>query len=85
MAVVVSLQELVDEVKIIIDEHHVFLNKVTGKTATLTDENISAAESGGEGSKLPEMTVAMIEEFWMCHNKEKTKNEKRRLCHQYHR
>jgi hypothetical protein len=26
-----------------------------------------------EGSKLPEMTVAMIEEFWKRLNKEKTK------------
>jgi hypothetical protein len=42
---------LVDELKIITDEHHVFLNKVAGKPVTLTDENISAAESGGTGRK----------------------------------
>ena len=48
MAVVVSLRELVDELKIITDEHHVFLNKVTGKIVTLTDEDISAVESGDD-------------------------------------
>jgi hypothetical protein len=48
MAIVVSLRELVDELKIITDEHHVFLNKVTGKTVTLTDEDISAVESGDD-------------------------------------
>jgi len=48
MAVVVSLRELVDELKIITDEHHVFLNKATRKTVTLTDEDISAVESGDD-------------------------------------
>jgi hypothetical protein len=33
---------LVDELKITTDEQLVFLNKVTGKTVTLTDEDISA-------------------------------------------
>ena len=48
MADVVSLRELVDELKVITDEHHVFLNKATGKTVTLTDEDISAVESGDD-------------------------------------
>jgi hypothetical protein len=46
MANVVSLRELIDELKIVTDEHHVFLNKVTGEIVTLTDEDISAVESG---------------------------------------
>jgi hypothetical protein len=37
---------LIDELKIVTDEHHVFLNKVTGEIVTLTDEDISAVESG---------------------------------------
>ena len=45
MAVVVSLRELVDELKIITDEH---IGEITAVK---------------EGSNLPEMTVAMIEEF----------------------
>ena len=46
MVVVVSLRELVDELIVVTDEHHIFLNKVTGKIITLTDEDISIAESG---------------------------------------
>lgn len=45
MVAVVSLQELVDELIVITDEHHIFLNKVTGKITTLTDEDISIAEN----------------------------------------
>jgi hypothetical protein len=48
-AVVVSLRELVDELKIITDEPHVFLYKVAGKTVTLTDEDISADDRGITG------------------------------------
>ena len=48
MAVVVSLRELVDELKIVTDEHHVFLNKITGKVVTLTDEDISVVESSDD-------------------------------------
>lgn len=48
MAGVVSLRELVDELKIVTDGHHVFLNKITGKVVTLTEEDISAVESGDD-------------------------------------
>jgi hypothetical protein len=46
MVAVVSLQELVDELIVVTDEHHIFLNKATGKIITLTDEDISIAENG---------------------------------------
>jgi len=48
MPVVVSLRELVDELKIIMSEQHVYLNQVTGKIVTLTNDEISAVESGDD-------------------------------------
>jgi uncharacterized protein UPF0158 len=48
MAGVVSLRELVDELKIVTDEQHVFLNKITGKVVMLTEEDISTVESGDD-------------------------------------
>lgn len=62
MAVVVSLRELVDELKIITDEHHVFLNKVTGKTVTLTDEDISAVESGDDTAERQDWEQEVFEQ-----------------------
>ena len=90
MAAVVSLRELVDELKIITDERHVFLNKVTGKTVTLTDEDISAVESGDDIAERQDWKQEVFEQakevLWSDdYNKEKIKNEKRCLCHQYHR
>jgi hypothetical protein len=46
MAAVVSLRELVDELKVLTSEHHAFLNQVTGKIITITDEDIAAVENG---------------------------------------
>jgi hypothetical protein len=48
MPIVVSLRELVDELKIITSEQHVYLNQVTGGIVTLTDDDISAVESGDD-------------------------------------
>src|SRR3972149_4817507 len=62
MAIVVSLRELVDELKIITDEHHVFLNKVTGKTVTLTDEDISAVESGDDTAERQDWEQEVFEQ-----------------------
>ena len=62
MTIVVSLRELVDELKIITDEHHVFLNKVTGKTVTLTDEDISAVESGDDTAALQDREQEVFEQ-----------------------
>jgi len=89
MAIVVLLRELVDELKIITDEHHVFLNKVTGKTVMLTDEDISAVESGDDTAERQDWEQEVFEQanevLWSDDYKEKTKNEKRCICHQYHR
>lgn len=46
MAAVVSLRELVDELKILTSEHHAFLDQVTGKIIIITDEDISTVENG---------------------------------------
>ena len=62
MAVVVSLRELVDELKIITDEHHVFLNKATRKTVTLTDEDISAVESGDDTAERQDWEQEVFEQ-----------------------
>ncbi len=45
MAAVISLRELVDELKAVTSEHHVYLNQVTGKIVSLTDDDISAVEN----------------------------------------
>jgi hypothetical protein len=62
MAVVASLREFVDELKIITDEHQVFLNKVTGKTVTLTHEDISAVESGDDTAERQDWEQEVFEQ-----------------------
>ena len=48
MAVVVSLRDLVDELQMLSDESHVYLNKVTGKVITITDDDFAMAEHDNE-------------------------------------
>ncbi len=48
MAVVVSLRDLVNELQMLSDESHAYLNKVTGKIITITDDDFAIAEYGSE-------------------------------------
>ncbi len=62
MVAVVSLQELVDELIVITDEHHIFLNKATGKIITLTDEDISIAENGEDTEEQQDWQLDVFEQ-----------------------
>jgi hypothetical protein len=48
MATPVSLRNVVDEMQAGASELHVFLNKVSGEFATLTQEHIDAIEGGDD-------------------------------------
>ncbi|MBU2609619.1 MAG: UPF0158 family protein [Chloroflexi bacterium] len=48
MAIVVSLRDLVDELQTLSDESHVYLNKVTGKVITITNDDFAMAENDDE-------------------------------------
>ena len=62
MVAVVSLQELVDELIVATDEHHIFLNKITGKIITLTDEDISIVENGEVTEELQDWQQDIFEQ-----------------------
>jgi hypothetical protein len=52
--VVVSLRDFVDEMQTFSDEHHAYLNKITGELITITNEDIAVVESGDDYSDAPE-------------------------------
>jgi hypothetical protein len=52
--VVVSLRDFVDEMQPFSDEHHAYLNKITGELITITNEDIAVVESGDDYSDSPE-------------------------------
>ena len=54
MAVVVSLRDLVDELQTLSDESHVYLNKVTGKVITITDDDFAMARNADEFDEIEE-------------------------------
>ena len=54
MAVVVSLRDVVNEMDVMSDEFHAYLNKVTGELVTITDEEINAIENNDDWSEYPE-------------------------------
>jgi hypothetical protein len=45
MAIIVSLRDFVDEMQMLSDEHHAYLNKVTGELITITNDDITMAQS----------------------------------------
>jgi hypothetical protein len=45
MAIIVSLRDFVDEMQMLSDEHHAYLNKITGELITITDDNFTMAQS----------------------------------------
>jgi len=48
MKVIVSVQDIIDEMDVLSEEISAFLNKQTGELVTLTSEVLSAAEDGVE-------------------------------------
>jgi hypothetical protein len=54
MAVVVSLRDFVDEMDTFSDEHHAYLNKITGELITIANDDIAVIESGDDYSDDPE-------------------------------
>ncbi len=48
MAVIVSLRDLVDELQTLSDESHVYLNKVTGKVISITDDDFAMVRNAEE-------------------------------------
>ena len=54
MPLPVSLKAVVDELEMLIDESHAYLNKLTGEIVTLGDEESRAAEEGDDIDDYPE-------------------------------
>jgi len=54
MTVVVSLRDFVDEMQMLSDEEHAYLNKVTGELTTITNDDIAVIESGDDWRDYPE-------------------------------
>ena len=54
MVVVVSLRDVVDEMDVMNDEFHAYLNKETGELVTITDEEINAIENDDDWGEYPE-------------------------------
>jgi hypothetical protein len=54
MTVVVSLRDIVNEMDVMNDEFHAYLNKVTGELVTITNEDIEAIENDDDWSEYPE-------------------------------
>jgi hypothetical protein len=54
MSIVVSLRDVVNEIDVMSDEEHAYINKITGELVTLTSEEIEAIEEGTDWSKFPE-------------------------------
>ncbi len=54
MTIVVSLRDVVNEMDVMSDSFHAYLNKATGELVTITDEEIEAIESEADWSQYPE-------------------------------
>jgi hypothetical protein len=54
MTVVVSLRDVVNEMDVMSDESHAYLNKETGELITITDEEINAIENEDDWGEYPE-------------------------------
>ncbi len=48
MVAIVSLRELVDELQTLSDESHVYLNKLSGKVISITNDDFAMAENADE-------------------------------------
>jgi hypothetical protein len=54
MTVIISLCDIVDELSLMNDEVHAYLNKITGELVTITDEEIHAIENDEDWGEYPE-------------------------------
>ncbi len=54
MAIIVSLRELVDELQMLSDESHAYLNKTTGKVITITDDDFAMVRNADEFDEIEE-------------------------------
>ena len=55
MAVVVSLRDFVDEMQMLSDESHAYLNKVTGEIISITNDDFATVESGDDWSEYSDL------------------------------
>ena len=62
MDVLVSLRDLVDELQMLTDERHAYLNKTTGELVTFTDEDLGAVEDGDDLSEYPGWQQEILQE-----------------------
>jgi len=60
MAVVVSLRDMVDELQTLTHESHVYLNKVTGKVISITDDDFAMVRNMEEFDEVEEEDVDEI-------------------------
>ena len=60
MAPTVSLQAVIDQMDILSDQMHPYLNKRTGELVTISDEEISVAERGDDIDAYPEWEQDLI-------------------------
>ncbi len=61
MAIVISLRDLVGEMQMLSDEHHVYLNKVTGELIMISDDDFRIAERG-ETDELAEWQEEIVQD-----------------------
>jgi hypothetical protein len=61
MAVVISLRDFVGEMQMLSDEHHAYLNKVTGEFIVISDDDFRMAESG-ETDELAEWQDEVVQD-----------------------
>ena len=60
MTGVVSLRDVVNEMDVMSDESHAYLNKETGELVTVTDEEINAIENEDDWGEYPEWQRAAL-------------------------
>jgi hypothetical protein len=62
MALVVNLQDIVDEMDMLSDELHVYLNRKTGRLITISNSELEAAEAGDDLSSYSTWEQETIQE-----------------------
>jgi hypothetical protein len=62
MAVVVSLRDIVDEMQMLSNERHAYLNKGTGELITITDDDIAIVENNDNWSEYPDWQDKILQD-----------------------
>ncbi|HLO19224.1 MAG TPA: UPF0158 family protein [Sphingomicrobium sp.] len=60
MPLPVNLQDVVEELDTLSDEHKAYINRKTGELITITDEEVALAEDSESGNDLPDWQVEML-------------------------